>query len=59
MTIKSLFHVKSRSIRPAAEKEALPSESLADITVEWEDARPLRGVSEASWSRARGWSTED
>jgi len=59
VTIKSLFHVKSRVIRQAPEKEPSRAESIVDIAVDWEEARPLRGVSESSWSRARGWSTED
>lgn len=58
MTLKSLFHVESRSIRPAAGQETAPLESL-DIQVEWDEDRPVRGVGERSWARARGWSTED
>ena len=57
MTIKSLFHVPSRSIRPAP-KPVTSSETI-EIAVVWDEDRPLRGVSEQSWMRARGWSTED
>lgn len=58
VTIKSLFHVQSRSIRPAPQKESGPLDSI-DVAIEWDEERPLRGVSEESWMRARGWSTED
>ncbi len=57
MTIKSLFHVQSRSIRPTPKPET--SSETIEIAVVWDVDRPLRGVSEQSWMRARGWSTED
>ncbi len=33
--------------------------SLVDVEVEWDDTPAPRGVSAESWSRARGWSSDD
>lgn len=61
MNLKCVFHVSPATIRTAPKQEVqrprMPS--LLDVDVEWVDDPAPRGTSIQTWSRARGWESED
>jgi hypothetical protein len=61
MNLRCVFHVSPAStVQPKAEqRERLPStESPVDLAAIEAQAKP-RGRSFETWSRARGWASED
>jgi hypothetical protein len=62
MNLKCVFHVPTPTIRTAPKKlepvrPRMPS--LLDLEVEWVDDPAPRGRSIETWTRARGWASED
>lgn len=59
MNLRCVFHV-SPTVTTAQAKPARPRmPSLLDIDVDFVDEPPPRGRSFETWTRARGWSSED
>ena len=61
MNLKCVFHVSPAGAQtPAPRQEVRPRmATMLDLDVEWvEDPHP-RGTSIETWTRARGWSSED
>jgi hypothetical protein len=61
MNLKCVFHVSpaSGSSTPAKEPMRPRMPSLLDLDVEYEDIPEPRGTSIKTWTRARGWGSED
>jgi hypothetical protein len=59
MRASNLFatHLPHRDIPVIAPRTKMVS--LLDLEVEWDETPAPRGVSAESWSRARGWSSDD
>lgn len=59
MTLRCVFHVSPTTTRAqaSAERERMPS--AIDIDVEVTDEPLPRGRSYETWTRARGWASED
>lgn len=51
------FHVSPNAPKPAASRE--PAPSLLDIDITYAEETEPRGRSHETWSRARGWMSED
>jgi hypothetical protein len=61
MNLRCVFHVSPASIRTEARQEPMRPRmpSLLDLDVTWVDEPAPRGTSIETWTRARGWSSED
>lgn len=60
MTLRCIFHVSPTSTRSTQEVRPR-APSLVDVDVEFDvsDDQPVRGRAHETWSRARGWASED
>lgn len=59
MNLRCVFHV-SPAVTSAQAKPVRPRvPSLIDVDVDFVDEPPPRGRSFETWTRARGWSSED
>ncbi|MBX3262420.1 MAG: hypothetical protein KIS78_26995 [Labilithrix sp.] len=59
MNLRCVFHV-SPAVTSAQTKPVRPRvPSLIDVDVDFVDEPPPRGRSFETWTRARGWSSED
>lgn len=60
MNLRCVFHIPTVGPEVAQRTPARAKmPSLLDIDIEYVDEPKPRGVSIETWSRARGWSTED
>ena len=61
MNLKCVFHVSPASVRTATRQEPMRPRmpSLLDVDVDWVEEPQPRGASIETWTRARGWSSED
>lgn len=58
MNLRSTFHVSPFTTTQPAKQERPRMPSVVDIEVEVEEQMP-RGRSFETWTRARGWGSED
>lgn len=58
MTLRCVFHV-SPAATTAPKIERRPMLTLIDLDVDYVDEPHPRGRSSETWSRARGWASED
>ena len=60
MNLRCVFHVSPATTKAAPRQEARPRmPSLVEVDVDWVDDPQPRGTSIETWTRARGWSSED
>lgn len=59
MNLRCVFHVSPAVTNAPAKPERQPMPSLVDVEVEFVDDPPPRGRSFETWTRARGWASED
>lgn len=61
MNLRCVFHVSPANAAQAAktERKHMPSVLDVDVDVDFVDEPQPRGRSFETWTRARGWSSED
>ena len=59
MNIRCVFHVSPTVTNTPLKRESQRMPTSVDIEVDIADETPPRGRSFETWSRARGWSSED
>ena len=60
MNLRCVFHVSANhASTPSGEPVRAPMPSMLDLDVEWVDEPRPRGTSIETWTRARGWASED
>jgi hypothetical protein len=61
MNLKCVFHVSPASVRTSPPQQQMRPRmpSLLDVDIEYVDEPAVRGTSIETWTRARGWSSED
>lgn len=60
MNLRCVFHVSPAIAHAQPRSEMRPRmPSLLDLDIEWVDEPQPRGTSIETWTRARGWSSED
>ena len=59
MNLRCVFHVSPAVTSAQAKPERQPMPSLLDLEVDFVDEPAPRGRSFETWTRARGWASED
>ncbi|MBX3230742.1 MAG: hypothetical protein KIT84_00885 [Labilithrix sp.] len=59
MNLRCTFHVSPMTATPASQPERPRMPSVVDIEVDFVDEPAPRGRSVETWTRARGWGSED
>jgi len=59
MNLRCVFHVSPAVTNAQAKPQREPMPSLLDVEVDFVDEPPPRGRSFETWTRARGWASED
>lgn len=57
MNLRSLFRVPSQPAQTKPDRPPMPS--VIDVDVDFVDEPQPRGCSFETWTRARGWASED
>lgn len=59
MNLRCVFHVSPAVTNAQSKPERQPMPSVLDLEVDFVDEPQPRGRSFETWTRARGWSSED
>ena len=59
MNLRCVFHVSPAVTTAPAKPERQRMPSVIDVDVDFDDEPQPRGRSFETWTRARGWSSED
>ena len=59
MNLRCVFHVSPTVANAQSKPERQPMPSVLDVEVDFVDEPQPRGRSFETWTRARGWSSEE
>ena len=59
MNLRCVFHVSPTVANAQSKPERQPMPSVLDVDVDFVDEPQPRGRSFETWTRARGWSSEE